>query len=140
VKYVQTTVKRILQAGADDVLQEKINLKKFISDIAEPAHAAMKQATKGKSRSSRKADIAADREAEKRTRRQSEANSSSPPQPPIGTDRLPDNGVPMPDRSAAVTVPVPQPPLKAGDTQARPLSIQEKLRLKKQEMLSDITK
>ncbi|MGB8416782.1 Mu transposase C-terminal domain-containing protein [Paraburkholderia sp.] len=140
VKYVQTTVKRILQEGEDDALQEKINLKKFISDIAEPAHTAMKQATKGKSRSSRKADIAADREAEKRTRRQSEATSSSPPQSLMGADRLPDNVVPMPDRSATVTVAVPQPPVKAGDTQARPLSIQEKLRLKKQEMLSDITK
>ena len=111
----------------------------FRFDIAQPAHAAMKQATQGKSRSSRKADIAADREAEKRARRQGNASPASP-QPPMGADRLPDNVVQMPDRSATVTVAVPQPPVKAGDTQARPLSIQEKLRLKKQEMLSDITK
>ncbi|SFU26330.1 Mu transposase C-terminal domain-containing protein [Paraburkholderia aspalathi] len=140
VKYVQTTVKRILQDGEDNALQEKINLKKFISDIAEPAHAAMKQATRGKSRSSRKADIAADREAEKRARRQSNATSPSSPRPPVGADRLPDNVVPMPDRSATVAVAAPQPPVKVGETQVRPLSIQEKLRLKKQEMLSDITK
>lgn len=138
VKYVQTTVKRILQEGEDNALQEKINLKNFITDIAQPALAAMKQATKGKSRSSRKADIAADREAEKRARRQSEATSFSPPQPPMDADRLPDNVVPMPDRST--TIAVPQPAVKAADTQARPLSIQEKLRLKKQEMLSGIAK
>jgi putative transposase len=139
VKYVQTVVKRILQEGEDHALQEKINLKTFISDIAQPAHAAMKQATQGKSRSSRKADIAADREAEKRARRQGNATPASP-QPRMVADRLPDNVVPMPDRSASVSGPVAQPSMNVDETPVRPLSIQEKLRLKKLEMLNDIRK
>jgi putative transposase len=138
VRYVQIAVKRILQEGEDNALQEKINLKKFISDIAQPAHAAMKEASKGKSRSSRKADIAADREAEKRTRRQNEAARPSSPQPPVGPTSLPDNVVPMPDRSTNAAA--PQAHAAAGETPPRPLSIQEKLRLKKQEMLNGIAK
>ncbi|WP_341318706.1 transcriptional antiterminator [Paraburkholderia sp. IMGN_8] len=138
VKYVQKTVTRLLQEGQDNALQEKINLKKFIADIAQPAHAAMKEATKGKSRSSRKADIAADREAEKQARRQREAARPSPPQQPPFPTGLPDNVVPMPDRSATVTAPQLQP--VADETPTRPLSIQEKLRLKKQKMLNGIAK
>ena len=138
VKYVQKTVKQLLQEGEDNALQEKINLKKFIADIAQPAHAAMKQATKGKSRSSRKADIAADREAEKQTRRQRDAVIPSAPRAPVAPAVLPDNVVPMPDRSVQSAPLQPQAPEHAAP--ARPLSIQEKLRLKKQEMLSGITK
>jgi hypothetical protein len=137
VKYVQTVVKRILQEGEDNALQERINLKTFISDIAHPAHAAMKQATQGKSRSSRKADIAADREAEKRARRQSDV---ARPLSPVCAASLPDNVLPMPDRSASAAGTVTQPSVRVDETPVRPLSIQEKLRLKKLEMLNDIKK
>jgi len=138
VKYVQKTVKRLLQEGEDNALQEKIDLKKFISDIAQPAHAAMKEATKGRSRSSRKADIAADRDAEKQARRQTETARPSHHQPSVVHTSLPDNVVSMPVRSSTEAVPQPQEDI--GETIARPLSIQEKLRLKKQEMLSGLTK
>ncbi|NUX99537.1 transcriptional antiterminator [Paraburkholderia youngii] len=73
VEYVIRKLKEVIADDEQDNQQRRSDFRKDTSAITVPAHAAMKVATKGRSRSSRTADTASERSAEKTARRQTEA-------------------------------------------------------------------
>ncbi len=159
VAFVVKSAQAVLRQGADKALQERATLLQFISDIAKPARVAAKKASKGKSRASRKADIAVDRNAEMVQRRLEEAaiKPSMTNGPALTASGISNNVValhsrtpPPPSDDAASAVPTaataaPLPtPSHAPDAPAsgatRPLTLQEKLRLKRQELANGLSR
>ncbi|AMV48495.1 Mu transposase C-terminal domain-containing protein [Paraburkholderia caribensis] len=159
VAFVVKSAQGVLRRGEDQALQERANLHQFISGIAKPARAAAKKASQGKSRASRKADIAEDRNAEKAERRWEEAaiKPSITNGPALTVSDAPNNVVALHARSSerlsdatvssappAITVahstaPSPVPEVPAfGST--LPLTLQEKLRLKRQELANGLSR
>lgn len=72
VKFIFTEKRRLDKSQGQNKLQERVNLARHIRQIAEPAVKAAKVATAGAARSTRRADTAAARQAEKTLRRQNE--------------------------------------------------------------------
>jgi putative transposase len=73
VHYIVVKLKEIVQEDEQDDQQRRSDFAKNTAAITGPAYAAMKKVSQGKSRSSRKADTASERAAERTERRQTEA-------------------------------------------------------------------
>ncbi|WP_109477557.1 Mu transposase C-terminal domain-containing protein [Paraburkholderia sp. C35] len=158
VKYVQSEVQATILQGEDDALQHRADFHKFAEAITKPARDAARKATNGASRASRKADIAADRIAERATRRQKEAAITKPSSRGKGSPSpatAPNNVVPIHGHGARDTthqtatsntsstepkMPTGAPSAAPADTPEPSLTLQEKLRLKRQELINGIIK
>lgn len=78
VKFIFAEKRRLDKSQGQNKLQERVNLARHIRQIAEPAVKAAKVATAGATRSTRRADTAAARQAERTWRRQNEVVMPAP--------------------------------------------------------------
>jgi hypothetical protein len=113
-----------LRHEADHInAQERSHFHAVIDPITEHAKKEMRKVSKGKSRASRKKDVAPDRLDERRARRQIEAPiNRKPPTPSISADVIALPGRAKDEESAT--------------PKASPGSLTDRLRLKRQEMLN----
>ncbi|MFP3558583.1 transcriptional antiterminator [Paraburkholderia sp. SIMBA_049] len=142
VAFVVAATAEVLRDGEDEALRERARLHQTISDIAKPARWATKKASKGKSRTSRKSDIADDRNSERATRRRDEAAIKLPSPNDVAT-ALPDNVVSLHSRPSASDEANATPAAAGTDESAtestREPTWREKLRQMRKELVNGLT-
>jgi putative transposase len=139
VNYIQSAAKKRLSDHADEAIQETIELRSKIEDVATPALKEMRTVSNGKSRTARKADIAVDRLVEKRSRRSKEAAIPHAPLT-VRETNSPTNVVSLGSFTAArgeVKIQSTSDVVAANASQrTNPLTFAEKMRQQKQEMIN----
>ncbi len=148
VKFLARANKAAFANADQDARDATFQFREGVQAVTEPALKSMKAVTKGMSRSARRADIAQVREDERRQERQeraapavaalpspSEAPNPVVPKPVAAVEATPSAPRPKLVVVAPVAVPADEP-LPAVPAAARPMTLAEKLRAKREQMLN----